>query len=257
MPEQVKVLVVDDEEVVLESVRKVLRSDEEHEFLLDCVLSADEGLALMNDMKFDIVITDLMMPGLDGLQFIDQIRAVDRDSRIIMITGYATMRTALQALRKGAFDYIAKPFTKEELRSVVKNAARTGAPEAETEEAAGRPGAAADYRSFFHQSYARIQPDGSMLFGIEPHFLAHVEGPLNIEVAEPGESVTQGYPFGKVTDSSMRVFILRAPFSGRVLARNQEALSRPELIRQDARGEGWLLHVAPTDFENEAENLGG
>ena len=254
MAEKVKVLVVDDEEIVLQSVGKVLKSDGEHEFIIDTALSASEGLDLMALRKYDVVVTDLMMPGIDGLQFIERIRWVDRETRIVMITGYATMRTALQALRKGAFDYIAKPFTKEELRSVVKNAARAvRMPEAHVE-AGGSP--SAEYRSFFNQTYAHILPDGTMQFGVEAAFLETIGEPLSIETAKVGDSVPQGLPFGTITNSNMRVFNLRAPFSGRVLKVNQEAIDGVSLVKQHPRGKGWLLQVLPTDFENELENLG-
>ncbi len=257
MAERIHVLVVDDEEVVLQSVLKVLKPDDEHEFLVDTATSAAAGLRLMGQRKFDIVVTDLMMPGMDGLQFIDRIRQIDRDSRIVMITGYATMRTALQALRKGAFDYIAKPFTKEELRSVVKNAAR--ATPAIAESGAGvnaGPPTSDEHRSFFHQTYARICPDGTMFFGVEPAFFNTIGEPLSIEVSKPGETLSQGFPFASITNSAMRVFNLRSPFSGRVLAVNRDAVENMSLIRKDPYGAGWLVQVAPTDFENEAENLG-
>jgi CheY-like chemotaxis protein/glycine cleavage system H lipoate-binding protein len=254
MAEKVRVLVVDDEEVVLQSVGKVLKPDDEHEFVIDTALSASEGLDLMASRKYDLVVTDLMMPGIDGLQFIDRIRCTDRQTRIIMITGYATMRTALQALRKGAFDYIAKPFTKEELRNVVKNAARAlKMPEAHVEAGAS---ASAEYRSFFNQTYARILPDGTMRFGVEAAFLATIGEPLSIETAKVDDSVPQGLPFGTITNSNMRVFNLRAPFSGRILKVNEEVIDDVRLIKQDPRGKGWLLQVEPTDFENEIENLG-
>ena len=127
MPELIRILVVDDEVVVLQSVTKVLKSDDEHQFLIDFALSAFEGLELIRTEKYDIVVTDLMMPRMDGLEFIEQIRKHDESIRIIMITGYATMHTAAQALQLGAYDYIAKPFTKQELRQAVKIAASSAA----------------------------------------------------------------------------------------------------------------------------------
>ncbi len=255
MAEQIRVLVIDDEEIVLQSVLKVLKSDEEHEFAVETALSPSEGLNLLAPGKYDVVVTDLMMPGIDGLQLIDRVRQVDRDARIVMITGYATMRTALQALRKGAFDYVAKPFTKEELRTVVKNAARaktfSGA-----ETAADRPAEADEFRSFFNQTYARILPDGTMRFGVEPVFLSSIGAPLSLEVAKVGEVVLQGLPFATMTGSNMRVFNLRAPFSARVLDVHSDAIANIEIVRSDPRGEGWLVHVRPTDFEKEVENIG-
>lgn len=257
MPENVSVLVVDDEEVVLESVRKVLKDDEEHHFSVDTALSAAAGLDLMGQNTYDIVVTDLMMPGIDGLQFIDRIRELAPPTKVVMITGYATMRTALQALRKGAFDYIAKPFTKDELRGVVKNAARqVRVPEAEAEAAVSPEAASGEYRTFFNQTYARIHPDGTIHFGVEPAFLATIGEPISVEIAKAGETVSQGFPFGAITNSNMRVFNLRAPLSGRVLEVNQEVIDNMKLVERDARGAGWLLRVAATDLEGEIENLG-
>lgn len=255
MAEQVRVLVVDDEEIVLKSVRRVLKNDDEHEFLVDTALSADEGLRQMSHEVYDVVVTDLMMPGIDGLDFIERIRMADSQSRIIMITGYATMRTALQALRKGAFEYIAKPFTKEELRNVVKNAARKKA----EPDAAGAvaPGVVEgeEYRTFFNQTYARLLPDGMMRFGVEAAFLGEIGRPLSIELSKIGEEVSQGYSYGSITNADMRVFNLRAPLSGRILEMNREAVDNLELIQEDPRGKGWLLKVEPTDIEYESDNL--
>lgn len=253
MPEQVKVLVVDDEDVVLQSVRKVLKSDEELEFVVDTALSPVEGLGMLVPGKYDVVVTDLMMPGIDGLQLIDRIRQIDREARIVMITGYATMRTALQALRQGAFDYIAKPFTKEELRTVVQNAAQMKALPESGREAVATPGG--EFRSFFNQTYARLLPDGTMYFGVEPLFLSAIGSPLSIDVAKIDENIAQGLPFATVTSPNMRVFNLRAPFSARILEVNQEAIRDFSLIRKDPRGKGWLVHVSPTDFQNEIENI--
>jgi DNA-binding NtrC family response regulator len=193
MATPVKVLVVDDEEIVLKSMRRILKKDEEHDFQVDTALSAPEGLALMNDNTYDVIVTDLMMPQMDGLEFIDRVRATDPNSLIIMITGYATMQTALEALRKGAYDYIAKPFTVEELRSVVKNAARASLmPEAEN----GKPNGsgagkkAGAYRSFFNQTYASARPDGTFNFGIETAFISLIGKPISLELASAG--VTEG-----------------------------------------------------------------
>lgn len=131
-------------------------------------------------------------------------------------------------------------------------------PEAEGEAAAERGGLRPEgYRSFFNQTYARIQPDGTMYFGVEAAFLASIGEPLSIEVSKVGESVSQGFPFGAITNSNMRVFNLRSPFSGRVLKVNQDAMDNMNLVREDPWGKGWLLQVTPTDFETELDNLAG
>ncbi len=260
MTKRVRVLVVDDEEVVLRSVRRILESDEEFDFIIDTVLAPKEGLAFMNQYRYDIVITDLMMPGIDGLQFIDDTRKMCGECRIIMITGYATMRTALQALRKGAFDYIAKPFTKRELLNVVKNALdaeHVSQRHAERTAAEQVPSASKEYRSFLNQTYVRVASDGRTYLGVESGFLSSVGKPLSIEVCDVGADVSQGFPFGTIKNATMRVFDLRAPLSGRVAEINREAIDDIGMVLEDPCGKGWLLRIEPADFEKEFDVLAG
>jgi CheY-like chemotaxis protein/glycine cleavage system H lipoate-binding protein len=260
MPEQVKVLVVDDEDIVLQSVRRVLKSDGEHKFIIDTALSAAEGIGLINQSKYHVVITDLMMPGIDGLEFMDGIRECDRKARIIMMTGYATMATALQALRKGAFDYIAKPFTKEELRSMVKSAARHEDIRKSCEKKRSARSASGEkqeeYHSFFHHTYARIMPDKKVFFGIEPTLFASFGKVLSVETSKIGDRLSQGIPFATITNADMKVFNLRAPLSGRVLKVNQQAIENTNLIQGDPLDKGWLIEIDPVNLEEEIENLG-
>jgi CheY-like chemotaxis protein/glycine cleavage system H lipoate-binding protein len=257
MPKQVKVLVVDDEEIILRSVRKILKSDDEHNFVIDTVLAPQEGLAFMNRYSYDLVITDLMMPGIDGLQFIDDARKIHKECKIIMITGYATMRTALQALRKGAFDYIAKPFTKKELLNVVNNALSAEYPSQADKEplTSHAPSSLEEYRSFLNQTYVRIAADGKTYFGVESSFLESLDKPLSIEVCSVGDDVLQGYPFGTIKSAKMKVFNLRAPISGRVVEVNREAVNDSSIVLEDPSGRGWLVQIEPVNFKSEIENL--
>jgi DNA-binding NtrC family response regulator len=116
----VKILVVDDEENVLSSVRKVIGS-KFPDYQTELVNSPSEALEKIRITKYDLIITDLMMPGIDGLELIKKIRELDSESKIIMMTGYATMKTALLAMREGASKYISKPFTRDELLTAVNS----------------------------------------------------------------------------------------------------------------------------------------
>ena len=116
--EKNKVLVVDDEENVLKSVQKVIRSKYK-DFEIELSNSPFNGLEKLKKKKYNLIITDLMMPGMDGLELIKNIYSIDSQVKIIMITGYATMKTALLAMREGANKYISKPFTKVELLAAI------------------------------------------------------------------------------------------------------------------------------------------
>ncbi|MBP1596478.1 MAG: sigma-54 dependent transcriptional regulator/response regulator, partial [Acidobacteria bacterium] len=114
-----RILVVDDEAVVLESVRKALKG---MDCLIDTAADAAEAQTLLRRTEYDLIITDLMMPHMDGLQLLERLRELQVPARIILLTGYPTLETAAQAKRRGAFDLVTKPFTSQELASVVAEA---------------------------------------------------------------------------------------------------------------------------------------
>jgi DNA-binding NtrC family response regulator len=115
----VKILVVDDEMIVCESCKRIL---EEEGYEVETALSGKEAFEKMKANPFDIVITDLKMPGIDGMEVLKSFRKEYPDSIIIMITGFSTVETAVEAMKLGAFDYIPKPFTPDEVSVVVKKA---------------------------------------------------------------------------------------------------------------------------------------
>jgi CheY-like chemotaxis protein len=113
------ILVIDDEQIVLDSVHKQLRDEG---YAIHAVLSAQEGLDLIEGIHVDVVLTDLMMPHTDGLELMRLIKGRFPHVPVIMMTGYATLSSANQAVQAGAFGYVAKPFTRAELREVVRKA---------------------------------------------------------------------------------------------------------------------------------------
>jgi len=114
-----RILVVDDEEIVLKSCRKILEGGGHQ---VSTVLSGHEALDLLEKDPFDIVITDMKMPGIDGIELLTRVREKYPDLAVIMITGYSTVQSAVQAMKLGAFDYIPKPFTPDEVLIVVERA---------------------------------------------------------------------------------------------------------------------------------------
>jgi DNA-binding NtrC family response regulator len=114
-----RILVVDDEMIVCESCKRIL---EEEGYEVETALGGMEAFEKMKENPFDIVITDLKMPGIDGMEVLRTFRKEYPDAIIIMITGFSTVETAVEAMKLGAFDYISKPFTPDEVSIVVKKA---------------------------------------------------------------------------------------------------------------------------------------
>jgi DNA-binding NtrC family response regulator len=114
-----KILVVDDEEIVLKSCRKILEGGQHEVFT---ALSGKQAFELLEKEPIDIVITDVKMPQMDGMEVLEKIKKEYPDILVIMITGYSTVQSAVQAMKLGAFDYIPKPFTPDEVLVVVEKA---------------------------------------------------------------------------------------------------------------------------------------
>lgn len=114
-----KVLFIDDEPIVLRSCRRIFAAAD---YEIDDAPSGEEGLVKAMAAEYDIVVTDLKMPGIGGMEVLEKLRADRPDTTVIVFTGYANVETARAALKAGAFDYIPKPFTPDEIRSVLKNA---------------------------------------------------------------------------------------------------------------------------------------
>jgi DNA-binding NtrC family response regulator len=113
------VLVVDDEEIMRE-ILETLLTREGYDVRL--ASSGTEGLELARALPFDAAIVDIMMPGLDGIATLDELKRIDEDLAVIIITAYASVESAISAMKSGAFDYITKPFKNDEVIVVVRNA---------------------------------------------------------------------------------------------------------------------------------------
>ncbi len=118
--EPVKILIVDDDVSILTLLDEMFQSEED----LSIHTESDSQAAydLLNTESFDLLITDLMMPKVDGLMLLEHARASHPDILVVIITGYASLETTLEAIHAGAYDYITKPFRLEEFRLLVNNA---------------------------------------------------------------------------------------------------------------------------------------
>jgi DNA-binding NtrC family response regulator len=113
------VLVIDDEEIMRE-ILEALLSREGYDVRL--AANAEEGLQLVRSVPFDSVIVDVMMPGMDGISALDELKKIDEELPVLMITAFASVENAIAAMKRGAFDYITKPFKNDEVLVVLRNA---------------------------------------------------------------------------------------------------------------------------------------
>jgi PAS domain S-box-containing protein len=116
---QPRILVIDDEQRIRDGCYKILTKED---CLVEVAESGEQGLEMIAESYYDIILTDLMMPGISGMEVIGKVREQHLDTVVIVITGFATLEHSIEAMKKGAFDFIPKPFTPEQLRVVVGKA---------------------------------------------------------------------------------------------------------------------------------------
>ena len=114
-----RILIVDDEEVVLRSCQRILSGDA---YVVEILMDGAQAMARVDDTPYDIVILDIRMPNVDGLDILQYVKERHPQTDVIMMTGLSQVQTAVRAMKLGAFDYLSKPFDPEELQRVVDRA---------------------------------------------------------------------------------------------------------------------------------------
>jgi DNA-binding NtrC family response regulator len=121
MARKISILIVDDEESVRDSLFNWFLEDG---FRVECAENARKALTILESDQFDIVLADIKMPGMDGLEMLRRIKSIRSDAIVIVMTAFATVDTAVKALKDGAFDYVTKPFDPDDLTHLIRNATK-------------------------------------------------------------------------------------------------------------------------------------
>jgi len=253
------ILVVEDEAMVTNAVVMVCS---EEGMTVTAVDNAPEALRCMRDNRFRLVLCDIMMQELDGFEFLEQLKRNGIQTPVIMMTGYSTVENAVRSLAAGAVDYIPKPFTADELLTVIRRSLRSSAL-LEAAESAGleREGTMtyvpcpAHYLRLGYVSWALMEDEGTARLGVSDLFLKAAEGIREIELAEPGEDLVQGIPCAVATSPDGTAHGIMCPMSGKVLEVNAEARLDPSLVEKDPYFKGWLYRILPSDPESNLQWL--
>jgi two-component system, NtrC family, response regulator PilR len=119
MKDSIQILIVDDQINTCKSLQAILKKSG---YRSEYTLSAEEALGRVRGGAFDIVISDIRMPGMDGMQLLEELKKIQPYLVVIMVTGFATIKSAVDAIQKGAYDYLPKPFTPDEVRVIIQRA---------------------------------------------------------------------------------------------------------------------------------------
>ncbi len=121
MNKSLRIMVIDDESIVGKRLKPALEKNGD---TVKTFESGTDALACLKEEPFDVVVTDVRMDDMDGIEVLEQVHALNPAIKVIIITGYATVEVAREALLKGAFDFIAKPFKPNDLRDVIARATK-------------------------------------------------------------------------------------------------------------------------------------
>lgn len=116
-----RILIIEDEDTLRDSLKRVFQREG---FQVEAVISAEPALELFEENPYDLIITDIILPGITGIELLKRVKEINPDQIVIIITAYASLETAVETLRAGAYDYIVKPIIHEEIKQIVKNALR-------------------------------------------------------------------------------------------------------------------------------------
>lgn len=242
-----KILVVDDEINVCKSIKQAILH-ENHE--IDTALSGEEALEKDAENTYDLIITDLMMPGISGLDLLKILKSRRPEIMVIMVTGYPTIKTAVDSIRIGAFDYIPKPFTPDELRSLVSRAFKK-----RVEEDTPEPVMPAGLHYMIGHTWLFLNKENIGTVGLVYDFLRTVNRIMNIEQPKINQAVCQGEVCAKLEDEEKNIHRIWAPASGRVLDINPLLRDNPSLLKSAPYTDGWLFKIAPINLEEDLKGL--
>jgi CheY-like chemotaxis protein/glycine cleavage system H lipoate-binding protein len=261
-----RILCVDDEAIILDSFRKILVLDG---FSVDTVEKGQEALGLIQNHSYDFVFTDLKMPEMDGVDVTKSVKHLRPDIDVIIITGYATVETAVECMKFGAMDYVQKPFTEDELldfanKLLIKREDRIkkmlkpkvhithleGTSESKVPEFM-IPGGV--FISEGH-CWASINEEGVVKIGIDD-FAKKLIGKVDaIEFPNLGMIVKKNQPLFTVKQGT-RTITFKSPISGKVKEINKQLSNDLESLDYSPYEKNWVCSIDAEELDTEIRQL--
>ncbi len=261
-----KIICVDDEDVILDSFRKILVLDG---YSIDTVSSGEEAINLIKSHHYDFCFTDLKMPEMDGVEVTKTVKHLRPDIDVIIITGFATVETAVECMKYGAMDYVQKPFTEDELleftkKSLIKRHDRiqkqlkprvhiTHLTETEKLNIGEFAIPGGVFISEGH-AWASVSQDGTVKVGIDD-FAKKLIGQIDaIELPNLGMSVSKGQPLFSVRQGK-KTITFNSPVSGLVAKINYELADNLIALNFSTYEKNWICSIDADKLDSELIQL--
>lgn len=261
-----RILCVDDEEVILSSFRKILVLDG---YSVDTVETGQEALGLIQKHHYDFVFTDLKMPLMDGVEVTKAVKHMRPDIDVIIITGYASVETAVETMKYGAMDYVQKPFTEDELLAFVKKAVIKRQDKIQKQlkpkvhithvPASGDfikgefsiPGGVFIARNHV---WVSMTQQGIARLGIDDFAKKLIGAITSIDFPNLGMNVKAGQPLFTVRQGNRSV-TFKSPVSGKVTQVNTLLQANLEALNITPYEKNWICAIDSENFDNEIKDM--
>jgi CheY-like chemotaxis protein len=258
MKKDFDILAIDDEPVVIDAITKICSLEG---YSVDSSLDAKDGLEKCGKNNYKLIICDIMMPGVDGFAFLNELRKRRITIPVIMTTGYTTVENAVKSLYAGAIDFIPKPFTADELSNSVLRGMRFLRIQNSLKSYKKNSSeiiyvlCPPKYYRLGNSSWADEKNDGSAVIGATDLFLKTIDNIAEIELMHIDDEVVQGNPCANIHDTEDRIHPMLSPLSGRIIEVNEKLKTSKNIIEKDPYFQGWFYRIIPSDTEYELKNL--
>lgn len=261
-----RILAVDDEEIILSSFRKILVLAG---YSIDTVEKGSEALGLIRKNDYDFIFTDLRMPEMDGVELTKAAKHLRPDIDIIVITGYASIETAVETVKLGAMAYVEKPFTEDELLDFLKTAVikrqdnlekqmrhkirliKPGTHESKSKYELNVP--AGVFISPQH-AWAKIELNGMVRIGPDDLIRKIFEKIDHVNLPETGRTIEKGETLFSMQYGDYQLEI-PSPLSGKITSVNSEHAEHPEWLAIKPFELSWMCGIEPSDLAAELPGL--
>lgn len=261
-----RILAVDDEAIILDSFRKILVVAG---YSIDTVEKGKEALGLIMKRDYDFVFTDLKMPEMDGLEVTKAVKHLRPDIDVIVITGYASIDTAVETMKFGAMDYVQKPFTEDELitffnKCVIKRRDRIERQmkptvrliTPSTKESGSQHEFNVPAGIFISQNHTwvNVELNGTARVGIDD-FARKIIGKIDsVELPKLNAEIKKGDLLLSIKHGSQAVD-LASPISGKITLLNTEHIEHPDWIASKPFELSWMCCIEPSNLSEELRSL--
>ncbi|HKZ18266.1 MAG TPA: response regulator [Geobacteraceae bacterium] len=261
-----RILAVDDEAIILDSFRKILVVAG---YSIDTVEKGREALGLILKNDYDFVFTDLKMPEMDGLEVTKAVKHLRPDIDVIVITGYASIETAVETMKYGAMDYVQKPFTEDELISFfnkslirrkdrierqMKPTVRLITPSIKESGSQHEFNVPAGIFVSRNHTWVNIEMNGTARIGIDDFVRKTINKIDSVALPKLNREIKKGEPLFSLKHNSHAIDI-SSPISGKVTLVNTEHIEHPELIALTPFELSWMCCIEPSNLSEELRSL--